>query len=325
MEKILIISPLGIGNFLLTLPLIHLLNGRYKVDVLIREYNLPIAKRYPLLIDKIIIFEDYFIRDLLKVLKSKYHTIYYVFPGNWTRMLILVRLARSKYKIGYKMNSNFFYKSLPNFKKLPLKTYHESVLNARLYDESVDKDVVLNLYKEIKLVKTDSLNKTKRILIHPGSDNGTLGILKRYPIKKWNILLDELLIRYVDYSISIILGPKELEEKHKFIQNDRIRFYSDSLENLIDFISCSTILIGNDSGIAHLASFCGIPVVTLFGPVDDKKSRPLFNSYPINKKLECSPCQSFSNQIDCVNSIYKNCMVSITSKNIIGVIDKIIL
>ncbi|MFB3902891.1 MAG: glycosyltransferase family 9 protein [Acidobacteriota bacterium] len=40
-------------------------------------------------------------------------------------------------------------------------------------------------------------------------------------------------------------------------------------------IACSQLVVGNDSGISHLAAALGIPLVCLFGPTDPKVWRPL--------------------------------------------------
>ena len=62
------------------------------------------------------------------------------------------------------------------------------------------------------------------------------------------------------------------------------------VERLVADAAC---VVGNNSGIAHLASFCGTPTVCVFGG-----SHPRREWYPLGKELTlvsraiaCSPCQ----------------------------------
>ena len=47
-----------------------------------------------------------------------------------------------------------------------------------------------------------------------------------------------------------------------------------TLPELAALLTRSSLLIGNDSGITHLAAACGTPTVALFGPQDPRRFRP---------------------------------------------------
>lgn len=62
----------------------------------------------------------------------------------------------------------------------------------------------------------------------------------------------------------------------------------------------SRLLIGNDSGIAHLAAACGTPVVALFGPQDPRRFRPWADPtrvIALHHRVHCFPCS----QVRCVH------------------------
>lgn len=46
------------------------------------------------------------------------------------------------------------------------------------------------------------------------------------------------------------------------------------LRGLARWLAAANVFIGNDSGIAHLAAACGVPVVALFGPTDPRVWAP---------------------------------------------------
>ncbi|MFN4318946.1 MAG: glycosyltransferase family 9 protein [Aquificaceae bacterium] len=51
------------------------------------------------------------------------------------------------------------------------------------------------------------------------------------------------------------------------------------------------LFIGNDSGISHLASYCGIPTFVFYGPTDPIVWRPIGERlFQISLHLKCSPC-----------------------------------
>lgn len=69
----------------------------------------------------------------------------------------------------------------------------------------------------------------------------------------------------------------------------------------------SRLLISNDSGILHLASYLDIPVVAVFGPTDETKYGPWSKgSVVVKKNIPCRPCQKanckFKN-VDCLRLI----------------------
>ena len=49
------------------------------------------------------------------------------------------------------------------------------------------------------------------------------------------------------------------------------------------------LLVANDMGLAHVAPATGTKTLVIFGPTNDRTTRPV-NSEIIRKKVECSPC-----------------------------------
>jgi heptosyltransferase-3 len=73
-----------------------------------------------------------------------------------------------------------------------------------------------------------------------------------------------------------------------------------SIGELMALFEMSSLFVGNDSGPMHLAAAMGTPVVALFGPVDERRWRPLSpNSVVLRGQEPCDDCRS--KRKDCDN------------------------
>jgi heptosyltransferase III len=110
--------------------------------------------------------------------------------------------------------------------------------------------------------------KNGKLLIHPGSG----GKLKNWPIERFISVAKTFKER-----VSFVTGPAEEERGiDEILDNEGYSPVSpESLKELCWVISESSVYLGNDSGVSHLAGFMNIPSVVLFGPTDYVKWRPL--------------------------------------------------
>ena len=70
-----------------------------------------------------------------------------------------------------------------------------------------------------------------------------------------------------------------------------------SREEVVALIAGSSLFVGNDSGLAHIAAACGVPSVVLFGPQNPSRFRPwAARSLVLHHPVPCYPCR----QIRCV-------------------------
>jgi heptosyltransferase-2 len=70
-------------------------------------------------------------------------------------------------------------------------------------------------------------------------------------------------------------------------------------EGLMREVSVCDTVVGNDTGTMHLAAACGIPTVTLFGPTDPEKWKPIGSAPIFLQHLPCRPCYYLGSMPPC--------------------------
>ena len=82
------------------------------------------------------------------------------------------------------------------------------------------------------------------------------------------------------------------------------------------------IVVGNDSGLMHVAVAMGVKTFALFGPTDPGRTAPWGNRHQVIRRgLECSPCWSIRNLgVGMVKCIYNDnvCMQQIAAGDVAG-------
>ncbi len=107
--------------------------------------------------------------------------------------------------------------------------------------------------------------------------------------------------------------------------SDRLRLHclavSDSrLSQVAALISRSSVYLGNDSGISHLAAAVGAATVTLFGPSDPRQWAPRGRRVTvISRQVHCSPCSTATMK----NCPHRVCLAELSPEKVIDVIAKL--
>ena len=109
-------------------------------------------------------------------------------------------------------------------------------------------------------------------------------ILDRYPVHVLFLGTAE------DRDIADSIGAILRDRRAHFLFDARLRETAALTER-------SSLFIGNDSGIAHIAAACGTPVIALFGPQDPRRFGPWSErAVVLHQPVPCFPC----NQTVCV-------------------------
>ncbi len=91
-----------------------------------------------------------------------------------------------------------------------------------------------------------------------------------------------------------------------------------SMRETIALLRRSSLFIGNDSGVMHLASAAGVPLVALFGPQSPVKFGPWSKrAKVIYKGMNCSPCrQKFFSECSPSSRMRPACMENISVEEV---------
>jgi len=135
------------------------------------------------------------------------------------------------------------------------------------------------------------------ILINLGEGNIPL---REWPLEKFVALAKKLLEEGNNYIVAI--GTQSASRKAELfrqsINSKRVIDFSGktNLLELLTLFNLADILVANDSGLAHLASFANIKKFIIFGPESPQVYLPLSeNTCIIYSSLPCSPCFSAFN------------------------------
>jgi len=159
------------------------------------------------------------------------------------------------------------------------------------------------------LVKPDKL----LVVLHPGSGS----LQKCWPIDRYVELIWQIK-KEMDAQILLISGQADtgivealgVKVRDNFILVDQL-----PLPILAAIIKRSTLFVGNDSGITHLAAAIGTPAISIFGPTDPRIWGPRGERVRIlYKKSPCSPC-SFDTRRNCFSQI---CLEGVTVEDVIS-------
>lgn len=114
---------------------------------------------------------------------------------------------------------------------------------------------------------------TGPIVLHPGAGSGK----KCWPVERYLELAGEL--SRAGRQVEVILGEVELEQWPQ----ERVDAFAKSasivrpatLVELMDRLLKGSAFVGNDSGPGHLAAMLGIPTISIFGPKDPTRWKPI--------------------------------------------------
>lgn len=182
-----------------------------------------------------------------------------------------------------------------------------------LFGESFDSDLLaINLNKDAKfcnnLQATSSPQAYERssyekpfdkyLVISPVASFAP----KRWPIEKFEQLIEKLINsdKFKEYGFCIVAGPADdyCEHLNSLVVKHPTRLLNlkgkTNLKESSEVIRNSLLLIGNDTGMGHIAESFGVPVISIFGPTSESFgfSPHLVQSNSISLDLWCRPCST---------------------------------
>ena len=111
------------------------------------------------------------------------------------------------------------------------------------------------------------------VAVHPGSGSEK----KNWPVEQW-VVLGETILRETEFNLLVILGEAETQKLERFrgiAHNPRFELARNlPLTELATRLASCGFFVGHDSGITHLASAVGVPLLALWGQSNETIWRP---------------------------------------------------
>ncbi len=111
------------------------------------------------------------------------------------------------------------------------------------------------------------------VVLHPGAGSAR----KRWPAERFAALAERLAAR--GYAVAVTCGPSDEEavsHVRRHLREARVDILDGlALEDLAAVLARARLVVGNDSGVTHLAALAGAPTLALFGPFDPAYWAPI--------------------------------------------------
>lgn len=327
-QRILIIDLLYLGDLIFATPFIKELRRNFpqaRIDMIVNSAFLEIMEDNPYL-DHVYAYNKkwslrYSIGFARKIGKNKYDLGLNI-HGSW-RTALLMRIINPEYNVGFNGESRGVFLDLKleqednkNMVHVYLDFLREIGLNV---EDSLPRLMVSNEEKnniDRRLIEWGVAEEEKLIALNTG---GT------WPTKRWKIEgfaeLADILNR--QYGKVIFVGSKgdldRVEKIKALMETDPvIATGKTTLKELAALLERCQLVISNDSGPVHVAAAVGTPTITIFGPSDDRKYRPLGEEhYIVENGIECRPCGKH----ECPLGHHK-CMQDIEAEDILSIIEE---
>jgi heptosyltransferase-3 len=276
-------------------------------------------------IKKIVAYIEFF----KKLFKEHYDFLAH-FSNDW-RGAILARLLRADVNVsrqsprrGYFWHQSFNFLAPKLDDSRPMAEQDVDLLRVtNLYKKAVAPAYELNISsKQNKKLETWLNNqhiesKNKLVVIHASSR----WRFKKLPAITWAKIIDELKLNKIDVVIS---GAKDdtqtNEEIYKFTQLKPVLTKNFTLQDTAALYALADLVLTIDSMSTHLASAVKTPVLSIFGPTNEKNWGPWRGKYKViglsvkdDETFACRPC----GQDGCEGSKVSQCLVQIDPKMVL--------
>jgi len=271
--------------------------------------------------------------EVIKKIKKKSFDIGIDLRGDFRHILFFLFLGRVKYKISYNRSGGEYLLERAVDYDISM---HEIEKNFKLLEEIgiknlpfPDKQPEIFLREEEKEKVESFLNKNKisegtlKVVLHAGAGNK----LRMWEEENFVHLIKKISEKY--NTVFFLIGGSEEKKMYEEI----IRKSSGNVYNLAEklnirdtaaLIEKSSIFIGNDSSMGHLASCFDTPSIILFGPTNPERCKPYNkNLKVIYHKFPCSPCLQIKCKIT-KSKINSECMSKIKVEEVMDIFAKMV-
>jgi len=169
---------------------------------------------------------------------------------------------------------------------------------------------VLSVVEEFRRTEGLSFEDDFVVAVNPGSKFKH----KRWPVDRYVEICRWLISRYQARIVVVSQNRSDFAARtlyNRLPRRNRTWLANQSLDSVAAILSHCSICIGNDSGIAHLASVVGVPTVTVFGPTSPRLWKPAGGkAIMLQSRHACEEC-GYEGAERCRD---KKCLTDITTE-----------
>jgi lipopolysaccharide heptosyltransferase II len=336
-RRVLVVRLRSIGDTVLATPSLYALCRflpQAQIDILLESWVAPVLEGLPV-VDNIITVERESAASRARVarrLRAEHYDVAYNLHGGTTATLLL-RASGAKHRVGY---SSYQYSRLYNHAAPP-----PTELWGKEKTHSVEQQLALLGWTGVpvsdrpitRLAVTDKASASVYLrlraagideaepvaLIHPAAAFDT----KQWAISNFARVAEKLSAR--GFRCVAISAPSEKQVIAELVENSsaQLTTFTDlSLPEVTALAAYSHLFVGNDSGIAHIASAVQTPSVVIFGSSNVAHWRPwtIAPAEVVREELPCQPCPGYF----CAEFDAPECIRRVTVERVTEAIERVI-
>jgi len=335
-QRVLLVRLRSIGDTVLATPSLFALKRfqpNVKVDILVEDWVAPLLDNHPH-VDNVVVLERGGFMTRARVARelraASYDVVYNLHGG--TTATFLTRATGARYRVGFK---TYQYAQLHNHQApSPLLLWGQPKTH------SVEQQLALLGWTGVPVtdrprtqlgISTQASEKIHHLLAQAGLTQQKLALIHpaaAFATKQWATENFARVAEFVSehgFAPVAIAAPNEkaLLEKLCSEASVKITTFDLSLPEVTALAARSQLFVGNDSGIAHIASAVGTPAVVIFGSSNIAHWRP-WNSAPaevVFEEMPCQPCHGYF----CEKFEQPECILRVPVTRVIAAIERLLL
>jgi lipopolysaccharide heptosyltransferase II len=333
---VLVVRLRSIGDTVLATPALHALRRFLpgaEIDILLEDWVAPVLYGFTE-VSRVITVERASVAARARVAKelrgARYDVAFNLHGG--TTATILTRASGARHRVGY---GSYRYSRLYNHAAPPANQ-----LWGKAATHSVEQQLALLGWTGVPVsdrpptrlsvtavaagsirerLRAEGIEENQRVaLFHPAAAFET----KQWAAENFARVAEALAARKV--RVVAVAAPGEARRIHALTKTSaaRIAAFTDlKLPEVTALAARSALFVGNDSGIAHIASAVRTPSVVIFGSSNIEHWRPWANplSEAVREELPCQPCPGYS----CGEFQEPECIRRVTVERVLQSIERV--
>ncbi|HKO35739.1 MAG TPA: glycosyltransferase family 9 protein [Pyrinomonadaceae bacterium] len=338
-KRVLVVRLRSIGDTVLTTPALFALRRfvpHAQIDVLLEDWVAPVFDGLDL-IDRVIVIPKESTSARARIARelrtARYDVVYNLHGG--TTATFLTRATGAKHRVGFE---NYQYARLHNHvAPSPLQIWQRPTLHSveqqlaligwtgvpvtdrpptRL---GVRESALQSASEKLRAAGFDGFDRGQPFaLIHPTAAFDT----KQWATENFARVAEDLSRRNLNPIVVVAPNEKGVADALHSQTSAVIALHDLSLPEVTALASRARLFVGNDSGIAHVATAAGAPCVVIFGSSNRNHWRP-WTTKPneiVFEELPCQPCPGYF----CGEFEKPECILRVPVERVISAIDRVI-